>query len=450
MTDQSTTAPDKASVRRIAASSFFGTTVEYYDFLLYTSAAALAFPHVFFGELSPGVGAVLSFVTLLAGYLARPLGGIIFGHFGDRLGRKKMLLITLLIMGIASTLIGALPSFAQIGVWAPIVLTVLRVCQGIAVGGDWGGSASISVESSEQRRRGFFASFVNMGAPAGALVGTLVLTPFSALTDTSFYAWGWRVPFLGSAVLMAIGLWIRWRMIESPVFARVEASDKLARQRVPLFEALRHQWVLIVLIGFGMAGSFAIQGVLASYGLNLAVATGHHPRSAALSAFALGSALQIVGVCFFGWLSDRVGRRVLITCGAVVGMLVSIPALAMIASHSPALLRVGMLLGMVLVVSLMYGPSAAFIAERFRPEYRYSGSSLAYQIASTLGGGVAPLIATSLALAGGYIAVGIFLTITFVLGAVLMIAIGRQRESVADLALTPRDGAQPFGAASGS
>ena len=253
-TSKASSSDRKKEVRRVILSSYFGTTIEYYDFLLYTSAASLVFAQVFFSSLSPELGTILSFVTLLAGYLARPIGGIIFGHFGDRLGRKKMLLITMSIMGVASTLIGVLPTYAQVGILAPILLVILRVLQGLAVGGDWGGSATISVEASEEGKRGLTAAFVNMGAPSGAVFASLVLALFGAMSDEAFLSWGWRIPFLISAVLVIIGLRIRMSMSESPLFQELQQNaEELEKKEVPIVVVLKHHWRAVLLAAFGRA-----------------------------------------------------------------------------------------------------------------------------------------------------------------------------------------------------
>jgi MFS family permease len=411
----------KKEVRKVILSSYVGTTIEYYDFLLYTSAASLVFAKVFFSNAPASVGTILSFVTLLAGYLARPIGGIIFGHFGDRLGRKRMLLITMAIMGLASTLIGVVPSYDTIGVWAPILLVTLRVAQGIAVGGDWGGSATISVEASEEGKRGLTAAFVNMGAPSGAVIATLVLAGFGLMSDEAFLSWGWRIPFLLSAVLVIIGLKIRSSMSESPLFAEMQAkADEQEKKEVPLVAVLKNHWRAVLLAAFGTLAAFALQGLLASYALTLGVSSGGHSRTAVLVAFAVGSVLQIGGLAFYANLSDRYGRRPVMMFGAVLGIVLSFPIFWMIAQGSTLLLFLGMIIGMPLVQSAIYGPSAAFISEMFSTEYRYTGASLGYQTASTLGGGVSPLIAASLAAAGGFPPVTIYLMVTFAVALVII------------------------------
>ena len=342
----------KKEVRKVILSSYVGTTIEYYDFLLYTSAASLVFAKVFFSNAPASVGTILSFVTLLAGYLARPIGGIIFGHFGDRLGRKRMLLITMAIMGVASTLIGVVPSYDTIGVWAPILLVTLRVAQGIAVGGDWGGSATISVEASEEGKRGLTAAFVNMGAPSGAVIATLVLAGFGLMSDEAFLSWGWRIPFLLSAVLVIIGLKIRSSMSESPLFAEMQAkADEQEKKEVPLVAVLKNHWRAVLLAAFGTLAAFALQGLLASYALTLGVSSGGHSRTAVLVAFAVGSVLQIGGLAFYANLSDRYGRRPVMMFGAVLGIVLSFPIFWMIAQGSTLLLFLGMIIGMPLVQS---------------------------------------------------------------------------------------------------
>ena len=411
----------KKEVRKVILSSYVGTTIEYYDFLLYTSAASLVFAKVFFSNAPESVGTILSFVTLLAGYLARPIGGIIFGHFGDRLGRKRMLLITMAIMGAASTLIGVVPSYDTIGVWAPVLLVALRVAQGIAVGGDWGGSATISVEASEDGKRGLTAAFVNMGAPSGAVIATLVLAGFGLMSDEAFLSWGWRIPFLLSAVLVVIGLKIRSSMSESPLFAEMQAkAEEQEKKEVPLVAVLKKHWRAVLLAAFGTLAAFALQGLLASYALTLGVNTGHHSRTAVLVAFAVGSVLQIGGLAFYASLSDRFGRRPVMMFGAIMGIVLSFPIFWMIAQGSTFLLFLGMIIGMPIVQSAIYGPSAAFISEMFSTEHRYTGASLGYQTASTLGGGVSPLIAASLAAAGGFPPVTIYLMITFAVALVII------------------------------
>lgn len=416
-----TTQSRRKEVRRVILSSYFGTSIEYYDFLLYTSAASLVFAHVFFSDAPPAVGTILSFVTLLAGYLARPLGGVIFGHFGDRLGRRKMLLITMAMMGAASFLIGVLPTYAQVGVLAPILLVVLRVIQGIAVGGDWGGSATLSVEAAEDGKRGLTAAFVNMGAPTGAVVAALVLAAFGAMNDAAFLSWGWRIPFLLSGILVIIGLRIRYTMSESPLFAEMQAAaDAKEEKEVPIVAVFKHQWRSVLLAAFGTLCAFALQGLLASYALTLGVQTGGHGRSTVLLAFSVGSVLQIGGLAFYAHLSDRFGRRPVMTVGAILGIVAAYPIFAMIASGSTPLLFLGMIIGMPIVQASIYGPSAAFISEMFSTEYRYTGASLGYQTASTLGGGVSPLVAAALATAGGFTPVAIYLAATFVVGLVII------------------------------
>lgn len=411
----------RQEVRRVIWSSYFGTTIEYYDFLLYTSAASLVFAHVFFSGVPAALGTVLSFVTLLAGYLARPIGGIVFGHFGDRLGRRRMLLITMAMMGVATALIGVLPTYAQIGVFAPVLLVVLRVVQGIAVGGDWGGSATLSVEASETGKRGLTAAFVNMGAPSGAVFASLVLALFGAMPDEAFLAWGWRIPFLISGVLVVIGLRIRLRMSESPLFAEMQAqAEAKEHQEVPIVAVLRRHWRAVLLAALGTLSSFALQGLLASYALTLGTTEGGHSRTAVLVAFAVGSMLQVGGLAFYAHLSDRFGRRPVMTLGAVLGIVSAYPIFWMIADGSTTLLYLGMIIGMPIVQAAIYGPSAAFISEMFDTKHRYTGASLGYQIASTLGGGVSPLIAASLAVGGGFPPVAVYVMVTFAVSLVII------------------------------
>jgi len=408
----------RQEVKKVILASYLGTTIEYYDFLLYTSAASLVFAQVFFSSVDPVTGTILSFVTLLAGYLARPVGGILFGHYGDRLGRKRMLIITMALMGLASTAIGLLPTYAQWGLWAPILLVGLRIIQGIAVGGDWGGSATISVEAAENGKRGLTAAFVNMGAPSGAVLASVVLALFSAMSDADFLAWGWRVPFLLSAVLMVIGIKVRLGMSESPLFAdmQLKAREQQLKQ-VPIVAVFQHQFRNVLLAGFGVMSCFVLQGLLASYGLGLAVTAGHHSRATVLFAFGGVQLLSVGSVALYAHLSDRIGRRRVLMIGSAMGILAAYPILWMITEGSTALLYLGFFIGMTVVQSSVYGPSAAFISEMFNTEYRYTGASIGYQIAATLGAGVSPLIAISLAAAGGgFAAVSIYIMATFVLG----------------------------------
>jgi MFS family permease len=443
-----TTENRSKEVRRVIFSSYFGTTIEYYDFLLYTSAASLVFAQVFFSDVGPALGMILSFMTLLAGYLARPVGGIVFGHYGDRLGRKRMLLITMALMGTASTLIGLLPTYAQVGVWAPVMLVLLRIAQGVAVGGDWGGSATISVEAADRGKRGLTAAFVNMGAPSGAVMASVVLALFSAMPDAQFLSWGWRIPFLISAVLVIIGIKVRLSMSESPLFAEMQAkAEEQEKKEVPIVAVLKHRWRAVLLAAFGTMSCFALQGLLASYALTLGTTVGKHSRPSVLIAFAVGSVLQIGGLAFYAHMSDRFGRRRVMMFGSLLGVVLAYPIFWMIADGSPVLLYLGMIIGMPVVQAAVYGPSAAFISEMFSTQYRYTGASLGYQIASTLGGGLSPLIAVSLAAVAGFGLVAVYIMAAFGVG-LLIIRLAREGTKV-DLHDVPQETA-PATAAAGA
>ncbi|MFD7293093.1 MFS transporter [Streptomyces sp. NPDC059897] len=397
----------RAESRRIALSSFVGSAIEFYDFLLYGAAASLVFNELFFTDLNPLAGTVAAFGTLAVGYVARPLGGIVFGHFGDRVGRKSMLVLTMTLMALASFAIGLLPTYDTIGIWAPLLLVACRLVQGIAVGGEWGGAALMAMEHASTERRGLMASFANMGGPAGAVLATAVFAAFSALPEDDFLAWGWRVPFLLSLLLMAIGLFIRMKVSESPVFAEAQrraereaTEQKAAKQEAPLLTVLRRYRKNIVLSCLGGCAALVLQSLLATFMLTYATGVGFE-RSTVLLAQTVSSALHIFTIPAFAILSDRVGRRPVMITGALVTAAAAFPLFALVNSGSVALLFAAYIIGNPILQASMYGPMAAFVSEMFGTRARYTGASLGYQLASTLGAGTAPLIASSLLAGAG-------------------------------------------------
>jgi MFS family permease len=404
----------RTQLRRAVLSSFLGSVIEYYDFLLYATASAIVFNKVFFSNLDPLVGTVASFGTLATGYFARPLGGIVFGHFGDLIGRKKMLVLSMTLMGVGSTLIGVLPTYAQVGIWAPIMLIVLRIVQGIAVGGEWGGAVLMSAEHASSRR-GLWASFTNAGAPCGVVLSTLALAVSAAATgEEAFLAWGWRIPFLLSVVLLAIGLFVRARVAETPVFAEA-AAVKPARP--PLLEVLRHHPRNLALsIGIGF-GTFVAQATITTFVISYAVQVGF-PRSTVLNALTLSSAVAAIGIIAFSALSDRLGRRPVVIAGAAAMAIWAFLLFPLINSQSTLLLVVAVAVGQGIIHAAWYGPLAALYTELFSTHARYTGASLGYQI-SALGAGLAPVVFASV-LAGG----GGTTTISVIMAACCLLSIG--------------------------
>ncbi|MDN4644305.1 MFS transporter [Arthrobacter sp. PsM3] len=395
------TAERRKEARTVIASSYLGSTIEYYDFLLYATAAAIVFPKVFFSGMDDWVGVVAAYGTFAAGYVARPVGGIIFGHFGDRMGRKNMLIISMLVMGMASTLIGLVPGASVAGPWGAVLLVILRVFQGIAVGGEWGGAALMALEHSESGKRGFAASFVNAGAPTGAVLGTLVMGAFAALPNEQFLAWGWRVPFLLSFVLLGVGMFVRLKVSESPIFKAAIEQEKAeredtaqgsgagttAKRPTPLVQVLRRPKTLIFTMLAGAAG-FALQVVLATFSVTYAVSKGAD-RQGVLYAFAAASLISIVFVIMGGRLSDKVGRRPVMIGGLVLFIIYLVPMFQLLSSNNIMLIFVAFAIGLM-IHSTLFGPLAAFVSEQFGTTSRYTGASLGYQLATLLGAGFTP------------------------------------------------------------
>ncbi|WP_113704192.1 MFS transporter [Nonomuraea lactucae] len=411
-----------AQLKRAVVSSYLGSLIEFYDFLLYATAAALVFNKVFFSALDPAAGTVASLGTFASGYLARPIGGILFGHFGDRLGRKRMLVITMTMMGLASTLIGVLPTYAQIGVWAPILLVLLRVLQGIAIGGEWGGAVLMSAEHATSRR-GLWAAFTNAGAPSGQLLSTITLTATAAIMgEQSFLDWGWRIPFLLSVVLLAVGLFVRAKVSETPVFAHARPADGEAP---PLVEVFRRQPMnLLRAVGVGF-GAFVAQATLTTFVIAYAVSAGH-PRPTVLNALTISSAGAIIGILTFAALSDRIGRRPVVVAGAAMMALVGFLLFPLINSGSFALLALAVVLGQSIAHPAMYGPMAALYTELFRTRTRYTGASLGYQISAT-GAGFAPVVfASMIGGGGGTLAVSVVIAVCCL---VTVVAIAATKET---------------------
>ncbi|WP_431966584.1 MFS transporter [Actinacidiphila sp. bgisy160] len=394
------TAP--GSLRRIVAASLIGTTIEWYDFFLYGSAAALVFNKLFFPNEEPLVGTLLSFLTYAVGFAARPVGALVFGHYGDRLGRKRLLVLSLLLMGGATFCIGLLPTFGTIGVAAPVLLTLLRLVQGFALGGEWGGAVLLVSEHGDAKRRGFWASWPQTGAPAGQLLATGVLSALTALlSDAAFTSWGWRIPFLLSGVLVMVGLWIRLSVDESPVFkaalarAAARKAEESAIERLPLLSVLRDHWRdVLVAMGARMAENISYY-VITAFVLVYAVEHAALGKQTALNAVLIASAVHFAVIPAWGALSDRVGRRPVYLLGAAGVGLWAFPFFALIDTKSfPALLLA--VTGGLVLHGAMYAPQAAFFSEMFATRMRYSGASIGAQFASVAAGAPAPLIATAL------------------------------------------------------
>ncbi|TDD08851.1 MFS transporter [Saccharopolyspora terrae] len=390
------------SARRVALASLIGTTIEWYDFFIYGTAAALVFNQLFFPKFDPVVGTVAAFATFAVGFLARPIGGVLFAHYGDKLGRKPMLIGSLMLMGVATLLMGLLPTYATIGVWAPILLTLLRFAQGIGVGGEWGGAALMAVEHAPKGKRGFYGSWPQVGVPAGLLLGNLTFTALSAnMSEETFLAWGWRVPFLCSAALIVVGFAIRLKISESPVFQQaVQRDEKERAQRMPVIEVLREHPKTILLAAGSFLATNATFYVGTTWIVSYTTKTLDYERTTILSANALLAAVDIPLMMAFGLLSDRMGRRGMSLGGMLALALFAVPWIMLVDSGSIGLF---LLAGLVVQAcrTAVYGPQSAFFSELFSTRLRYSGASLAYQIAAILGGGIAPMICTALFAATG-------------------------------------------------
>jgi MFS transporter, MHS family, shikimate and dehydroshikimate transport protein len=405
----------EVSPRKVALASSIGATIEWYDFFIYGTAAGLVFNQLFFTNLDPATGTLVAYLTFAAGFVARPVGSVIFGHFGDRIGRKTMLILTLFIMGVATFLIGLLPTYDMIGVWAPILLVVLRLFQGIGIGGEYGGAVLMAVEYSPEGRRGFFGSWPQVGVPAGLFLGTLVFGLLSFMPEAAFLAWGWRIAFLVSVALVAVGLYIRLQILETPAFTRVREAQEEAS--VPFIECLRSQPRELILgmgtrwvegLAFNAFGVFSISYVVNQLGM---------PRTTALIGVTIAAGMGIVLIPICGALSDRFGRRTVYSVGVVLFGLFAIPSFLLINTGRPILIWLSIIVALGLIYPVIYAPLAAFWSELFDTRVRYTGVGAVYQFSGIFASGLTPAIATILLeFAGGepWLFVGYMILVTVI------------------------------------
>jgi metabolite-proton symporter len=395
------------SVRIVALASLIGTTIEWYDFFLYGTAAALVFNRLFFPNSDPLMGTLYAFGTYAVGFFARPFGGIVIGHYGDKVGRKSMLVLTLVIMGVATFLIGLLPTYAQIGPWAAVALIVLRIAQGFGVGGEWGGAVLMAVEHAPPGKRGFYGSWPQTGVPAGLVLSTFVFAMFARLPEDQFLSWGWRVPFLVSALLVGVGLLIRMRIVETPVFSKVKETATEVRQ--PIIEVLRSYPKEVLL---AMGARFAENGAFYIYSVFVLVYATQQvkmPQQTVLNAMLFAAACELAAIPLYGALSDRLGRRPVYLFGAVMTAVLAFPLFMLLDTGSTTMVVLAMFLAFIFSHAAMYGPQAAFLSEMFGTRVRYSGASLGAQLSSVLAGGLSPFIATALLRSYGRTALALYL-----------------------------------------
>ncbi len=392
----------ESNIRKVALTSLSGTSIEWYDFFLYGAAAGLVFPQLFFGEVDPTTALILSFLTFAAGFIARPVGGIIFGHFGDIVGRKKTLVMALMLMGISSTMIGLLPTYETIGIAAPLSLTFLRFCQGIAIGGQWGGAMLLVTESAPNNRRGFYGAYAQAGAPVGVILANIAFISVSSFTtEEDFLSWGWRIPFLISFVLVIISMYIQLKLEDTKAFKDLEASkssdenEKRTIKSSPILEALRRYPGRISLAAGAFLSIQVTFYILVAFILAFGVETTNLSRNDLLMAVLIGSAIMVPIQFLFSDFSDRHGRKGIFMAGAVLTGLWAFALFPLIETGNFYLVVLSVT-GGLMFLGMMYGPQAAFFAELFSTDVRYSGASLGYQIGAIIGGSFAPTIATLL------------------------------------------------------
>jgi MFS family permease len=405
-------------LRKAVIAATVGTTIEWYDFFLYGTAAGLVFGKLYFPNSDPTTATLLAFSTYFVGFASRPLGAAIFGHYGDRIGRKATLIVTLMLMGITTFLFAFVPSYASIGIWGGIVLTVLRALQGIGVGGEWGGSVLLSMEWSRggHHNRGFLASWPQFGVPAGLFLSTIAMLGAAAWSGDQFLTWGWRVPFFLSIILVGIGLWIRLGILETPVFQKLLNENKI--ERAPIVEVFKKQPKEIVLSALLRMGQQSPFYIFTAFVFAYGVGTLHMTRDFILTAVLAASCVSFISIPLFGHISDRIGRKKMYLIGSAVCGLFAFLYFGMLDTAVPSLVFIAIVLSLI-PHDMMYGPQAALIAEAFTPRLRYSGASLGYQFASIIAGGPAPLIATALFAAyhTGY-AIAVYLAICAVISLV--------------------------------
>ena len=404
---------EEVSPQKVAFASSVGATIEWYDFFIFGTAAGLVFNELFFTNLDPITGTLVAYLTFAVGFVARPVGSVIFGHYGDRIGRKTMLILTLFIMGVATFIIGLLPTYEQIGIWAPILLVVMRIFQGIGIGGEYGGAVLMAVEYAPEGRRGFYGSWPQAGVPAGLLLGTAAFGLLSLLPDEQFFAWGWRVAFLASIVLVGIGMYIRLQILETPAFTRVREAHEEAR--IPFTELLRTQPKELILgmglrwvegLVFNAYGVFAISYIAGQLELT---------RGTALTGVTIAAAFGVVLVPVYGLLSDRLGRRVIYSAGTVLFGLFAFPSFLLINTRESVLIWVSIVVALGLIYPAIYAPLAAWWSELFDTRVRYTGVGAVYQFSGILASGLTPTIATLLlGFAGGepWLFVGYMIVVT--------------------------------------
>ena len=389
-----TPSEQRRQLTRAVIASTIGTSIEWYDFFLYSTVTGLVFAKLFFPKSDPLVGTLQAFLIYAVGFIARPIGAAIFGHYGDRMGRKSALIATLLLMGVATFLVGFVPGYAQIGIWGAVLLTVLRFVQGIGVGGEWGGSVLLAMEwAKTNKRRGLIASWPQFGVPAGLFLANLAVLAFSTLSGADFLAWGWRIPFFLSALLVGIGLYIRIGIVETPTFRQIVKDNRV--EVAPVREVLRTQWREVVLSALVRLSEQAPFYIYTAFVFSYGVDTLKQPRTLLLFAVLLAALGSLVWNPLFGHVSDRIGRRKTYMIGAALTGLFGFVYFALLNTAVPALIFVAIFLSL-LFHDMQYGPQAALIAESFTPRLRYSGASMGYQLASIIAGGPAPLIATYL------------------------------------------------------
>jgi MFS transporter, MHS family, shikimate and dehydroshikimate transport protein len=383
---------ERRQIVKVAFASMIGTSIEWYDYFLYGTAAALVFNKLFFPNFDPLVGTLLAFATFSVGFIARPVGGMVFGHYGDRIGRKRMLYLTLMIMGFATTIIGLLPTYASIGIWAPILLVTMRLAQGFGLGGEWGGAVLMAVEHAPANRRGFYGSWPQLGAYVGLLLSTLVFRAVSKLPEADFLSWGWRVPFLISLILVIVGVWIRMTIAESPVFAKLKEQKQEAK--MPIVEAIKKHPKNIFI---AMGARFAENGLFYVFTVFSLTYISTHlqiPRVIGLNGLLWAAFFGIFFCAGWGALSDKLGRRPVYMYGAIACGVLAFPFFWMLDTKVPWVISLAIVLPVVLGHAAMYGPQASFLSEMFSARVRYSGASLGYQLASIFAGGLSPLVAT--------------------------------------------------------